>query len=151
MFVYTFVNGSSTEAINISGENKKGDPIPKVSDLENKEMNELNIYACNAGNYLVYFHKGNNIAVEFSKKTMMDPTYGYDGNVAFGTPRWKFWAPDTGYEPRLSTTQRSFNIIRESYNSHVKPRGKLTFRGGEWCPYGYSKNTYITSVEECYD
>lgn len=63
-----FLNGSSTEAINIKGTNSQGGTIPKVEDLEEKPIDELNIYGCNAGNYLIYFYEGNNIAAEFSKK-----------------------------------------------------------------------------------
>lgn len=140
-----FVNGTYTEAINISGKNSRGDNIPKVSDLPDKDINELNIYGCNAGNYLTYFYEGNNIAAEFSKKTQGGVTYAYDGNVAFGTPKWKFWKPNTGYVDRLSTSQKSFKEIRALYHSHVKPKGKLAFIGGEYMVYGYWNNTYITN------
>ena len=139
-----FQEGSYTEAINISGKNSKGDKIPKVDDLTEKPINELNIYACNAGNYLEYFHTGTNIAAEFSKKTQGGVTYAFDGNVAFGTPKWKFWEPSTGYEARLSTSQKSFKAIRAKYNSHVDPKGKLAFRNGIYLRYGFWNNTSFT-------
>ena len=58
--------------------------------------------------------------------------YAYDGNVAFGTPRWKFWEDDKGYEDRLSTTQFSYTRKTRHYNTHVKPKGKILYRNGEY-------------------
>lgn len=48
-----FVNGSSTEAINVSGINSKGNEIPKIEDLSNSHAEPKGILQYRNGFYLI--------------------------------------------------------------------------------------------------
>ena len=104
---FIFQDGSSTEALSISGYNKSKQKINGTSDLPYKDVDVLNIYGCNAGNLSTYINDKKNIASEFSKLVSGD-VYAYDGNVAFGPTEWQPFKEYGEYEDRLSNRQDSY-------------------------------------------
>ena len=141
-----FESGSSTRAMSINGKNSSGGKIGNVNDLQEKEIKELNLLSCNAGNLLTYYNEKENLASVLSKKVINGNTYAYDGNVSFGKPQWDIWGQDIGKSSRLATNQHGFNEIAQKYKvSGRKPLGKITYYNGEYKPYGYYPNVSMWS------
>ena len=141
-----FESGSSTRAMSINGKNSSCGKIGNVNDLQEKEIKELNLLSCNAGNLLTYYNEKENLASVLSKKVINGNTYAYDGNVSFGKPQWDSWGQDIGKSSRLATNQHGFNEIAQKYKvSGRKPLGKITYYNGEYKPYGYYPNVSMWS------
>ena len=118
--------------------------IGNINDLQEKEIKELNLLSCNAGNLLTYYNEEENLASVLSKKVINGNTYAYDGNVSFGKSPWDIFGKDIGKSSGLATNQHGFNEIAKKYNvSGRKPLGKITYYNGEYKPYGYYPNTSI--------
>ena len=139
------LDGSSTQALSIDGKNSSGGNIGNLSTLKYKNVNELIIMACNAGNIDPY-NAGNKNVASVMSTLISGVTYAYDGNVSFGKSMWNITGKDIGKSSRLATTQYGFNKITKYYGkSGRKPKGKLTYYQGEYKPYGYYPNTTISA------
>ena len=59
--------------------------------------------------------------------------YGYDGNVSFGSPAWKF-GEDAGNKSRLASpwSQRTYNDYKSEYSLTTPlPKGEIMYHDGK--------------------
>lgn len=141
-------DGSPLEALSINGKNSSGNEIGDINSLAHKDIDELYLYSCNAGNVDQYFYGykiidpdtglsngSGNVASIFSTK-ITGVVYGYDGSVSFGP---SVIADAVGnYEPRLSNDQGHYNKIRYDVlpNNNINvvspsaPMGAIAYRNG---------------------
>jgi RHS repeat-associated protein len=126
--------GSGTEALSVDGKNKVGNPIGNIHDLQKKDIDELYLYACNAGITDVVVE---NVAQAFGASGTIGTVYAYDGNVGFGL--WKIRDITGNYGPRLSIDQKSFREILEENKETLHrngifkriPKGEIEYRFSE--------------------
>jgi len=141
---WIFKSGSSQMGMSVDGKNKPDvDILGNISELEIKYVNNrVELYSCNAGNYLVYLNENENVASVLSTRIENAAVYGYDGNVAFGKGAWKFWSHS--YEDRLSHSQKHYYEVAARYGVlYSEPMGKLAYYNGEYKRYGWYPNTKI--------
>ena len=153
--VYIFAHGNErtlilkhetrTEAFSIDGENRNGEEIGNIHDLKEKDVDNLYLYTCNAGNINQLFYgeqikngKGN-VASAFSE-IISGKVFAYDGNVSFGTSGiiGIIMTEITGNFPhRLSNNQDGFNeVIEKLEKEGIKsvnnsPLGQIMYKDGK--------------------
>ena len=122
-------DGSSTEALSITGLNSQGDAIGRIGNLSSHEIEKLSIISCNTGS-LELFNNGQNgnIAQAFLGIDGIAQVTAYDGNVGFGySGLGSVFTGITGnYYPRPSNNQNSFNEINKN-NPNATPQGAIVF------------------------
>ena len=154
--VYIFAHGNErtlilkhetqTEAFSIDGENRNGEEIGNIHDLKEKDVDNLYLYTCNAGNINQLFYgeqikngKGN-VASAFSE-IISGKVFAYDGNVSFGTSGiiGIIMTEITGNFPhRLSNNQDGFNeVIEKLEKEGIKsvnnsPLGQIMYKDGKF-------------------
>ncbi|WIM40606.1 RHS repeat-associated core domain-containing protein [Paenibacillus sp. PK4536] len=125
--VIIFQDGTSTNAMSISGKNSSGQKIGNFSQLESKKMTSLTFLTCNAG-HLATFSTGNDNLASYFLKNKVDGgiVYAYDGNVVFGS-KWTRWATND-LTSRLSSEQDThYSILKKYHQKARKPYGKVSY------------------------
>ena len=124
-----FEDGSSTNAISLTGKNRAGDDIANLWYLKKKNINDLYILSCNAG-HLSKYTKGHNVASAFSC-IVSGNVHAYDGNVAFGKGWWDANV-NGNYSSRLSNDQSAFHDIAKTYGTDRNPVGYIKYYKGKY-------------------
>jgi hypothetical protein len=131
-----FYDGSSNNAMTIDGTNSKGESIGNLNDLEEKNINELHIQACNTGHVDAMAINGINVASLFCGKIGNNNTvYAWDGSVGFGY-YWGWYSDLVGYyKPRLSNNQDHFkDLIKNEHWPKRDPYGEVAYKNGLYDP-----------------
>ena len=122
-----FQNGSSYNALTLSGLNKANDlTAGSLHDLEKKDISELYIQACNGGHIDALFDRalGNeNVASVLSNKIGDGIVYAWDGSVSFYL----------NGAPKLSNKQGHFydDLITDQGYPQRDPLGQLMYQNGK--------------------
>ena len=110
-----FEEGSSTNAISATGFGRKNNVLPSISSLEGPDVDEVYLYACNAGHEELLEEKGTNVADAFRDLPNIDTVYAYDGSVGFGIPIIRTLFPDTLF-PHFSGEQDGYYDVFKNFN-----------------------------------